>query len=52
MDASVYRLVEDDVRGASLKGGSPDDLSVPGLKRWLACRGARRHGRKPELVER
>ena len=52
MDASAYRLVEDDVPGASLKGRSPDDLSVPELKSWLACCEARRHGKKPELVER
>ena len=50
--ASSYRLTEEDVPGASLKGRSPDSLTVPELKRWLACRGARRHGRKPELIQR
>ena len=50
MDNSAYRFVKDDVPGASLKGRSRYDLYVPELKRWLACRGARGHGRKPELV--
>ena len=52
MDASAHRLVRDDVSGVSLKGRLPDDLSVPELKRWLVCRRARRHGRKPQLVNR
>ena len=50
--AASYRLVNDDIPGASLKGRIPDDLTVPELKRWLACRGARRKGNKPELVHR
>ena len=50
--AASYRLVEDDIPGVSLKGRVPDDLTVPELKRWLACRGARRKGNKPELVQR
>ena len=31
--AASYRLVEDDIPGASLKGRVPDDLTVPELKR-------------------
>ena len=50
--AASYRLVDDDIRGASLRGRVPDDLTVPELKRWLACRGARRKGNMPELVQR
>ena len=52
------RLTESDVPGASLgvrSDGSfrkPHELCVPELKRWLACRGARRTGNKAELVER
>ena len=44
--------IEEDVPGASLimKGKSVDLLTVVELKRWLACRGARRRsGKKPEL---
>ena len=48
----MYRLSEDDVPGASLSGRSPDILNVEQLKRWLACRGARRSGKKAELVQR
>ena len=47
-----YRLVNDDIPGASLKGRDPDDLTVPELKIWLACRGTRRKGNKPEVVQR
>ena len=48
----IYCLLEEDVPGASLFGQSPDDLNVEQLKRWLACRCARRSGKKPELVKR
>ena len=50
--AAIYRLREEDVPGASLSGKSAEDLNVEQLKRWLACRGARRSGRKAELVQR
>ena len=50
--ASAYRLCEDDVPGASLTGKSVDLLTIVELKRWLACRGARRSGKKPELQKR
>ena len=49
---SVYELCEDDVPGASLRGRNPILLTVPELKCWLACRGASRRGRKPNLVLR
>jgi len=49
--AAIYRLREEDVPGASLSGKSAEDLNVEQLKRWLACRGARRSGRKAELVQ-
>ena len=39
---SVYELCEDDVPGESLRGREPGLLTVPELKRWLACRGASR----------
>ena len=48
--ATIYHLSED-VSGASLNGKSPRDLKLEQLKRWLACRGARRSGRKAELVQ-
>ena len=50
--ASVYELCEADVPGASLHGRDPGMLTVPELKRWLACRGASRRGRKADLVLR
>ena len=52
VSAEYYRLVEEDVAGASLKGRAPDILTVPKLQRWLSCQGARRHGKKEELVTR
>jgi len=50
--AAIYRLREEDVPGASLSGKSAEDLNMEQLKWWLACRGARRSGRKAELVQR
>lgn len=58
MEVEIVRLTEADVPGASL-GENPDgsqrvpgQLSVRELKRWLACRNARRKGTKSELVKR
>ena len=58
MEPSCLVLTEEDVPGASL-GKFPDgtprtvnQLTVPELRRWLACRGARRKGNKAELVDR
>ena len=47
-----YELNESDVPGASLKVRNPRMLTVPELKRWLACRGALRGGRKADVVLR
>ena len=44
--------MENDIPGSSLRGRKPDELTVPELKRWLACRGASRQGKKAELVTR
>ena len=49
---SLYELREKDIPGASLRGRNPGLLTVPELKRWLACHGASRCGRKAELVLR
>lgn len=45
-------LTESDIPGAGLGSKSVDDLNVDELKRWLACRGARCVGKKPELQKR
>ena len=56
--ARKYCSLSEDVPGAGLgywpdgKERKPNDLCVPGLKRWLACRGTRRSGKKSELVAR
>ena len=55
---SDVRLREEDVPGASLgkhadgRVRKPHELCVPELKRWLACRGARRSGNEADLVQR
>ena len=58
MDHVPIVLTEDDILGASL-GKNPDgssqfpsQLTIPELKRWLSCRGARRTGKKADLVTR
>ena len=46
-------LTEDDIDGASLRGKTPSQLTIPELKRWLSCRkGAKLSGTKRSLVER
>jgi len=45
-------LVEEDVPGAALGDRLPEELTVPELQRWLACRGASRSGRKRQLIQR
>ena len=50
--AQAYVLTEKDVPGALLRDRNPGTLTVPEQKRWLACRGASRRGRKPDLVMR
>ena len=51
-EAEIAFLRECDIPGASLNGRTPAQLTVPQLKRWLACRGASVGGRKVELVQR
>ena len=46
-------LSEDDIQGASLRGKTPSQLTIPKLKRWLSCKkGAKLSGTKRSLVER
>ena len=45
-------VTEDDIPGAALGARQPEELKVPELKRWLACRGASRTGLKAQLVQR
>ena len=46
-------LSEDDINGASLRGKTPSQLTIPELKRWFSCRkGAKLSGTKRSLVER
>lgn len=51
-DSRALLLTEEDIPGARLGSKSVEELSVEELKRWLACRGARRVGKKPELQKR
>ena len=54
MAASAVEIVleEEDVPGASLRDRLFEELTVPELKQWLACRAASRTGRKQQLIER
>ena len=45
-------LAETDIPGASLHKRKPENLTVPELKRLLACRGASLSGRKSDLIKR
>ena len=45
-------LNETEVPGASLNGRRPEQLKIPELKLWLACRRAPTKGKKADLVER
>ena len=45
-------MCEEDVPGAPLNGRKPEQLKVPELKNWLACRGAPTKGKKADLVAR
>ena len=46
-------LSEDDIQGASFRGKTPSQLTIPELKRWLFCRkGEKLSGTKRSLVER
>ena len=50
--AAEVALTEDDIPGAALGARQPEELKVPELKHWLACRGASRTGLKAQLVQR
>lgn len=45
-------VLESDIPGASLCGRDPRQLKIPGLKRWLVCRGGSARGNKADLVAR
>ena len=51
-DADNITLCEDEVPGASLRGGDVSSLKIPELKRWLQCRRASTKGLKANLVAR
>ena len=45
-------LTEEDTPGAKLPRGNAEECTVPQLRRWLLCRGAKTSGKKAELVKR
>ena len=45
-------LTEEDIPGAKLPRGNAEECTVPQLRRWLLCRGAKTSGKKAELVKR
>ena len=45
------KLNEDDIPGAKLPKPT-EQCTVPVLKQWLSCRGAKVTGKRGELVER
>ena len=45
-------LTEEDIPGAKLPRENADECTVPQLRRWLLCRGAKTSGKKAELVKR
>lgn len=45
-------LTEEDIPGAKLPRGKAEECTVPQLRRWLLCRGAKTSGKKAELVKR
>lgn len=45
-------LTEDDIPGAKLPKGSPEECNCWMLRRWLQCRGGRTTGKKTALVQR
>ena len=50
--AAEVALTEDDIPGAAPGARQSEELKVPELKCWLACRGASRTGLKAQLVQR
>ena len=51
LSASVC-LTEDDIPGAKLSKGFPEECTCWMLRRWLHCRGGRTTGKKAALVQR
>jgi len=46
-NSTKITLTEDDIAGASLRGETASNLTIPELKRWLSCRkGAKLSGTK------
>lgn len=45
-------LTEEDIPGAKLPRENAEECTVPQLRRWLLCRGAKTSGKKAELVKR
>lgn len=45
-------LTENDIPGAKIPRESLEHCSVPQLKRWLLCRGAKTTGKKAALIAR
>ena len=45
-------LTGEDIPGAKLPRGNAEECTVPQLRRWLLCRGAKTSGKKAELVKR
>ena len=39
-------LTEEDIPGAKLPRGNAEECTVPQLRRWLLCRGAKTSGKK------
>ena len=48
---NVIKLAPEDVPGAILSA-EPEDCTVLALQRWLECRGMKKSGNKPELLDR
>ena len=45
-------LTEEDIPGAKLPRENAEECTVPQLRRWLSCKGAKTSGKKAELVKR
>ena len=45
-------LMEEDIPGGKLPRGNAEECTVPQLRRWLLCRGAKTSDKKAELVKR
>ena len=45
-------IIEEDIPGAKLPRENVEECTVPQLRRWLLCRGAKTSGKKADLVKR